>query len=305
MLANHKEINELPTYKRWLMATRPKTLSASVSPVLFAFSIVHFFNETTPSVSILLTTMICALLMQIGTNLVNDYFDGVKGIDKEDRLGPIRVVAAGLIPARRIQFGYQICFFLAFLIGVYLMSVGGLPIIIIGFLSLFFAYAYTGGPLPLSHYALGELLAFVFFGPVAMLGTAILLGYHRLDIILVFSLSMGFWSSALMSVNNLRDIHTDKKSKKMTLATILGERYARALTLFFIAAPFITITILIFTLHLTKLHFLCFLSFLPLIKQLKNILNRPISKELNETLAAIGKGLTIFSIINSIILIYS
>lgn len=305
MLANHKEINELPTFKRWLLATRPKTLSASVSPILFAYSIVHYFSETTPSVSILLTTMICALLMQIGTNLVNDYFDGVKGIDKEDRLGPIRVVATGLIPARRIQFGYQICFFLAFLIGIYLMSIGGLPIIIIGFASLIFAYAYTGGPLPLSHFALGEILAFIFFGPVAMIGTAILLGYHRLDLVLVFSLAMGFWSSALMSVNNLRDIHTDKNSKKKTIATFFGETFARALTLFLIIAPFITILILIFTLQLTKLHFLSFLSLLPLLKHFKNILNQPISKDLNDTLAAIGKGLTIYSLINSIILIYS
>jgi 1,4-dihydroxy-2-naphthoate octaprenyltransferase len=297
-IAKPQDLNFL---KSWMMAIRPKTLTASISPVLLTYAFIVYKQPTAPSASIFLTTLFCALFMQIATNLVNDYYDGVQGIDNEDRLGPTRVVAGGIIPARRVQFGFQICFFLAFLLGVYLMIVGGKPIIIIGICSLIAAYAYTGGPIPLSRYGLGEVLAFIFFGPVACIGTAILLGYENFSEIRYIAEPMGLWSAALMSVNNLRDISADTNAKKTTVATLLGEKKARIFTFILLLSPFLMHFYAIQKLDLHWSLYLPAFAILPLIEEFHRILKSPISAELNLTLAQTGKTLTIYTVINVIV----
>ena len=181
------------------------------------------------------------------------------------------------------------------------MIIGGLPIVIIGFSSLIVAYAYTGGPFPLSRIGLGEFLAFLFFGPVACIGTSILLGYQNLRDIMILSVPMGFWSAALMSVNNLRDYHTDKEVKKVTLATILDEKKARLVTTLLLLMPFVSH---LFSMHYLKRHWLFYsalLSLYPLLNEKNRVLKDPLSSQLNITLAQTGKSLTIYTILNSII----
>lgn len=287
---------EITFLKSWFLAIRPKTLTASISPVVFIYGYLKYSGQQNLSTSVFLTTLFCALFMQIGTNLVNDYFDGVQGIDNHQRLGPTRVVAAGIIPARRVQFGYQICFLIAFLLGFYLMVVGGLPIIVIGISSLIAAYCYTGGPVPLSRLGLGEFLAFFYFGPIACLGTAILLKASNLQNIFILSLPMGMWSAALMSVNNLRDIESDKKTKKTTIATMLGNPAARYFTLTLLIAPFIFHLYTIFYLKQTLLFLIPLLSILPLVKEFKRVTTAPLSHEFNITLGQTGKSLSIYTL---------
>lgn len=148
---------------------------------------------------------------------------------------------------------------------------------------------------------MGELLAFIFFGPVACIGTAILLGYADLQKVFLLSIPMGFWSAALMSVNNLRDFHNDKSVNKTTVATLLGEKSARFFTLILLLSPF---AFQIFLIQFLKLHWsLAFALFalIPLINELGRILKDPISSEFNLTLAQTGKSLTIYTLINVII----
>lgn len=292
---------ELTFLRTWFLAIRPKTLTASVSPVLLTYAYLVSSETRNISTSIFFTTVFCALFMQIGTNLVNDYFDGIHGIDKHNRLGPTRVVAAGLIPARRVKFAYQICFLIAFLLGIYLMIIGGLPIIIIGLSSLVAAYAYTGGPIPLSRLGLGEFLAFFFYGPIACIGTAILLGSNDLKSIFILSLPMGMWSAALMSVNNLRDLNTDRENKKTTIATMLGDPAARYFTLILLFAPFVFHIYAIFSLKLHVLYLLALLAILPLKTELTRIARDPLSEQFNISLGQTGKALTHYTIINVIL----
>ena len=191
----------------WILAARPKTLPAGAGPVLIGLGLVGSFNHINYPIAAL--TLITALLLQISSNLINDYYDGVKGLDKEDRLGPPRAVALGLLPASTVKKGFIFTLSMAFLLGIGLMVRGGTPIIIIGFSSLFFAWAYTGGPFPLSYFGLGEIFAFIFFGPIAVYGTWYLQtlesGFPSLDV-LYMGASVGLISAALMGVNNLRDI---------------------------------------------------------------------------------------------------
>jgi 1,4-dihydroxy-2-naphthoate octaprenyltransferase len=163
-----------------------------------------------------------ALLIQVGTNLANDYYDHVRGGDTEDRVGPIRVTQAGLISPREVRAATFLVLGLALVVGVYLAWIGGWPIVIIGILSLVCAVAYTGGPFPLAYHGLGDPFVFVFFGLVAVGGTY---WVQALDIgaeVLLAGAGMGALNTAILVVNNLRDVETDRRAGKNTLAVRLG-----------------------------------------------------------------------------------
>lgn len=209
----------------WLLAVRPKTLPASVAPVIVgaALAIGDGGFRLLPAVA----AMICSVLLQIGVNLANDYFDFKKGIDGPERLGPIRVTTAGLIPPGSVLKGMIATFALALSIGGYLVWVGGWPILAVGVASVLAALSYSGGPFPLASTGLGDLAVFVFFGLIAVNGAYYVQTHTLNPTVILLSAPVGFLITAILVVNNLRDIYTDEKAGKITLAVMIGERGTR------------------------------------------------------------------------------
>lgn len=208
-----------------MLATRPRTLPAAVAPVLVgtAMAIADKNFVWLPAAAALMV----ALLLQIGVNLANDYFDYVKGIDTRDRLGPPRVTQSGLIPAKQVKAGILVAIILSVIPGLYLASVGGWPVILIGLFSFGAALAYSGGPFPLASHGLGDLFVFIFFGLVAVCGTYYVQALHLTPLVWLMGAIQGLLITAILVVNNLRDIQTDRRSGKRTLAVMIGERGSR------------------------------------------------------------------------------
>ena len=222
------------------MAARPRTLIAAVAPVLVGTGLAfgHQLFRPLPAVAALLG----AVLIQIGTNLANDYYDFRRGGDTAERIGPIRVTQAALIPPEQVRLGAYVTLGLAMLVGVYLVWVGGWPILVIGVFSLVCAVGYTGGPYPLAYHGLGDLFVFVFFGLIAVGGTYYVQALAFRPEVLLAGAAMGALNTAILVVNNLRDIDTDARAGKRTVAVIVGRRGTKVelmllLALAFSAAP--------------------------------------------------------------------
>ena len=212
--------------KRWILAARPKTLPAAASPVIVGTAVA--IGEGLFNLGPALAAMMGALLLQIGANLANDVFDYKKGADAGERLGPLRVTQAGLLTPRQVTRGMWLILGLAVVTGVYLALVGGWPIVVIGLLSIASAIAYTGGPFPLGYHGLGDLFVFVFFGPAAVCGTYYVQAGELSEIAWWAAAPMGLLTMAILAVNNLRDIETDRAAGKKTLAVRFGVRGTRA-----------------------------------------------------------------------------
>jgi 1,4-dihydroxy-2-naphthoate octaprenyltransferase len=208
----------------WLIAARPKTLPASISPVLVGTALA--FREGAFDPLVFIATLAAAVLLQIGANFSNDVFDYLKGADKA-RVGPQRVTQSGLLSVRQMLIGTAVVFGLAALIGLYLIFVGGTPILVIGAVSIVCAIAYTAGPFPLAYRGLGDLFAFVFFGIVAVMGTHYLQAGKFTQTALVVSLPCALFATAIIVTNNLRDIDTDRAANKITMAVRIGDRASR------------------------------------------------------------------------------
>lgn len=223
--------------RAWLLASRPKTLSAAVVPVLMG-SALALREPAEFRLSIFLCALFGAIFIQIATNFINDALDFKKGADTGERIGPLRVTQAGLLSADAVMRGAYVCFFLAALCGVPLVLRGGWPLIVIGVASILCAYAYTGGPLPLAYHGLGELFVLLFFGFVAVGGTYYVLSlqFHRAALVAGFA--AGSLGVVLIAINNLRDVATDRVSNKRTVAVRFGERFARGEIAFAALAPF-------------------------------------------------------------------
>ncbi|MCB9060808.1 MAG: 1,4-dihydroxy-2-naphthoate octaprenyltransferase [Halobacteriovoraceae bacterium] len=284
-------------FKYYTLAIRPKTLFASMGPVILGSGLAIGKNNFSISTTFLI--FICALLLQVASNLVNDYFDHINGVDNEERLGPTRVTNQGLLSIREIRWAIIIVYTIAFISGIQLMAIGGIPIIIIGLTSMFLAYIYTAGPYPLSHYALGEIIALLTFGPMAVWGTYYLHTGENSLLPLWYGLGPGLISWSLMAVNNLRDRQSDQKTNKKTLAIYFGETAGRYLC-------FIPILLSVFILiFVNKLAFICNLCLcFSLRESWSKLLFSPIDERLNEILAVIGKYLFLYCIITTLILYF-
>ena len=226
----------------WLAAARPRTLPAAVVPVIVGLAIAFRSGPIQRGPAI--TTMTAALLIQIGTNLANDYYDFLKGADDASRLGPLRVTQAGLISPSTVKLAAFSVLGLAGVLGLYLVSIGGWPILLVGLLSLLSALAYTAGPWPIAYHGLGEIFVFLFFGVVAVNGTAYLQTGGVTLLSLVASLPIACLATAILVVNNLRDIPTDERAGKRTLAVRLGEGATRRLYLALLVATFAILPLL-------------------------------------------------------------
>jgi 1,4-dihydroxy-2-naphthoate polyprenyltransferase len=206
----------------WVLAARPKTLPAAIGPILVgaALALADSVFQAGPA----LAALLCALLLQIGSNFANDYFDYFKGADTHERMGPTRVTSAGLLTPDAMRWGMLVIFGAASLIGLYLIWVGGWPIFIAGLAALLAAIAYTGGPFPFGYYGLGDLFVFIFFGLVAVCGTYYVQAHTLPATVVGAAVPPGLLITAILVVNNLRDIDTDRRANKRTLAVRLGRR---------------------------------------------------------------------------------
>lgn len=220
----------------WLLASRPRTLGAAIIPVLAGAALTASADAFQPLVTALIAA--CAVLIQIATNFFNDAIDHAKGADTADRLGPTRVTSSGLLTGRQVITGALLCLAVAALLAVPLVLRGGWPILALGILSLFLAYAYTGGPFPLAYLGLGEIFVVLFFGLFAVVGTFYLNVLEWSSAAVLAGLQIGLHSSVLLAVNNLRDLETDRAAHKRTLAARFGLIFARRETAALVLAPF-------------------------------------------------------------------
>lgn len=210
----------------WALAIRPRTLVAGVVPVAVGSAVA--FREGHFTVLPALAALVGALLIQIGTNLFNDAYDFKRGADTADRLGPPRATQQGWLTPAAVMRGAIGCFVLAFLVGLYLVSVAGWPLLVVGLISLLAGYAYTGGPFPLAYHGLGDLFVLVFFGLVAVGGAAYVQTLSLTPLSLLAGLPVGALGVALLAVNNVRDAATDARANKRTLVVRLGVGFGRA-----------------------------------------------------------------------------
>lgn len=230
----------------WILASRPKTLVAAIVPV--AIGAAYASRSTAIHMPILLCVFASALCIQIGTNLANDYSDFKRGADTSERLGPVRVTQAGLIKPVHVKAGAMIAFALAVVFGIPLILRGGLPILLIGVFSILCGWAYTGGPYPLGYNGLGELFVFMFFGLAAVTGTHYVLTLHWDWLAVFIACIPGLHASALLAVNNLRDVDTDRAAGKRTLAARFGRTFGRVEYAVLLLLPYlITISLFIFS----------------------------------------------------------
>ncbi len=209
----------------WILAIRPRTLPASISPVIVGSAAALSDNRFAALPA--LAALCGAILLQVGVNLANDYFDHQRGIDTAERLGPLRVTQSGLIPPARVKQAMIATLAAAAMVGTFLALFAGWPVVIIGMVSILAALAYSGGPYPMASRGLGDISVFIFFGPVAVCGTYYVQSLTVTSRVLWLSLPIGLLITAIMVVNNLRDIPTDAKTGKKTLAVILGARQTR------------------------------------------------------------------------------
>jgi 1,4-dihydroxy-2-naphthoate octaprenyltransferase len=209
-----------------MMAARPPTLPAAVVPVLVGSAVGYAMGAFRPLP--FLAALLAAVLIQVGTNFANDYFDFRKGADTAERVGPVRVTQSGLLAPEAVLRASILVFGLAALLGLYLAWVGGWPIIVIGVLSIAAGVLYTGGPFPLGYNGLGDLFVFIFFGLVAVCGTAYLHLGTVPPLAWLVALPVAMLATAIIVVNNLRDADTDRAVGKRTLAVLLGKGFARA-----------------------------------------------------------------------------
>ena len=228
--------------KRWILAARPATLTAAFVPVAVGTACAHAAGGLSWGPA--LAALLGAFWNQIGTNIANDLVDAEKGADTEDRLGPTRAVASGLISARAMRVAMVVAFGLATLCGAYLVWVAGWPVIAIGVASVLSGVAYTGGPYPLGYHGLGDVFVMIFFGFVAVCGTAFVQVGEVPPVALWASVPVGALATAILVVNNLRDRETDVVAGKRTLAVRFGRGGAIAEYMLLIAISYATPTLL-------------------------------------------------------------
>ncbi|QSX32756.1 1,4-dihydroxy-2-naphthoate polyprenyltransferase [Shewanella avicenniae] len=220
----------------WILAIRPRTLPAAAGPLLVGNFLALPLEKF--SIWVAIASMACALLLQIAVNLANDYFDHKNGIDTEERVGPVRVTQSGLLPAHAVRNAMTLCLLLSLAVGSYLIWHGGWPIAILAAASMLGALGYSGGPYPLASHGLGELAAFVFFGLVAVVGSYYLQAGETTAASWLLGSAVGLLNAAIMLVNNTRDIFTDTKAGKKTLAVRIGEAQAKVMYQALVYLPF-------------------------------------------------------------------
>ncbi len=282
-----------------MLAARPKTLWAGAGPVFMGTAMAAAEGAFHAGAAI--CALLGALLIQIGTNFANDYFDFVKGTDTAERVGPTRATQAGLVSPTQMRNATITVFALAFLAGLYLVYRGGAPILVLGVVSILCGVLYTGGPYPLGYLGLGDVFVLVFFGPVAVAGTYYVQALSLPTLPLIAGLAPGLISCAILTANNLRDADGDVKTGKRTLAVRFGKPFARAEYVLTLLGGVLAVPVALVAMDTSRLGcLLACAAILPGIAPLKTVLSRVEGAPLNLVLAQTGKVLLIFSVLFSI-----
>jgi 1,4-dihydroxy-2-naphthoate octaprenyltransferase len=281
-----QQANAITKFDAWVMATRPRTLPAALVPVLVGSSIAVHDEMFKPLASIV--ALLCAILIQIGTNFVNDLYDFIHGTDKENRVGPRRVVTAGLISIAEMKAGIIVVFGLSFVLGMYLVYLTGWEILLIGVVSILAGIAYTAGPFPLAYNGLGDIASFLFFGLIGTVGTYYVQAGEISPFAFWSSIPVGALITNILVVNNYRDREEDQSNGKNTLAVLLGEKFARIQYVFFMIVSYAILVVVYLTYKNSVWVFLPLLS-LPLSIKLVRMIFTLRGSELNKTLELTAK----------------
>jgi 1,4-dihydroxy-2-naphthoate polyprenyltransferase len=282
------------------MAARPRTLPAAIAPVFVGTAAAIEQHGDLRRVGAFIAALIGSIFIQIGTNLANDYSDANRGADTVDRLGPVRVTAAGLVAPRSVLIATWLAFGVAVVAGIYLAAVAGWVIIAVGVASIAAGVLYTGGPRPYGYAGLGELFVFLFFGLVAVNGSYYV-QLERLDWFpFGLSIAVGCLVTAILVVNNVRDIDTDRRSDKRTLAVRLGRERTRRLYLALIGGAYLAMLLTLIANGGPWWALLSLLSAPLALRPTRAVMTRTDGPALNGALAGTGALLGIFSLLVSI-----
>jgi 1,4-dihydroxy-2-naphthoate octaprenyltransferase len=280
----------------WLMAARPRTLPAAIAPVLVGTATAIHAHGDLRHPWAFVAALVGSIFIQIGTNLANDYSDAKRGADTVDRLGPVRVTAAGLVAPRSVLVATWVAFGVAVAAGVYLAAVAGWVIIAVGAASIAAGVLYTGGPRPYGYAGLGELFVFLFFGLVAVNGSYYV-QLERLDWLpFGFSVAVGCLATAILVVNNVRDIDTDRRAGKRTLAVRLGREGTRRLYVALLGLAYLAVLVTLAAEGGPWWALLGLLSVPMTARPARAVLRRTDGPALNGALAGTGALLGVFSL---------
>jgi 1,4-dihydroxy-2-naphthoate octaprenyltransferase len=283
----------------WMMAARPRTLPAAIAPVLVGTAAAVQWFGSLPRAGAFVAALVGSIFIQIGTNLANDYSDARRGADAADRLGPVRVTSSGLVTPTRVLRATWVAFAIAVACGIYLAVVAGVVILVIGAVSIAAGVLYTGGPRPYGYAGLGEAFVFLFFGLVAVNGSYYVQIEHLDALPLGLSISIGFLATAILVVNNVRDIETDRRAGKMTLAVRMGRHNAVVLFRGLTLGAFLVLPIALVAGDASLLPMIGYLALPLAIGPLRTMSNRTDGPSLNRALAGTGTLLAAFSVLVS------
>jgi 1,4-dihydroxy-2-naphthoate octaprenyltransferase len=271
----------------WLMAARLRTLPAAMAPVLVGTALAYTLEDVfRPGAFV--AAMLGSILIQVGTNLSNDYSDARRGADAEDRLGPVRVTAGGLVPPKQVLMATYVTFGLAALCGVYLVAVAGIELLFVGIASIAAGVLYTGGPRPYGYEGLGEIFVFLFFGIVAVAGSTFAQTKSWPPEAFVLAVPVGLLAAAILVVNNVRDMDSDKRAGKRTLAVRLGRDRGRALYGAMIYGSYLVAPLPWLLGPLSAWLMLCWLTLPLAVKLVRTVRRHADGPTLNEALAQTG-----------------
>ena len=270
----------------WLMAARPRTLPAAVAPVLVGTALAGYAGVFHPLRFV--AALLGAILIQVGTNLSNDYSDARRGADADDRLGPVRVTAGGLVPPRQVLIATYATFALAVLAGVYLVVVAGWQLLLVGGASILAGVAYTGGPKPYGYEGLGEVFVFLFFGIVAVAGSYFVQTRHLEWEAFALAVPVGLLAAAILVVNNVRDINSDRRAGKRTLAVRLGRERTRGVFAFLVYLAYVLAPVTWLFGPVTAWVLLPWLTLILATRVVRTVRNHADGPTLNQALAQTG-----------------
>jgi len=288
------QAKEIGKFESWILASRPKTLLAAFVPVIIGSAVAAHHNSFKPLAATI--ALICSILIQVGTNFANDLYDFLSGKDTHERVGPTRALASGLISVNEMKAGVFITFAITFLLGLYLVYLGGWLILLIGIFSIIAGIAYTAGPYPLAYNGLGDIFVFIFFGLIGTVGTYFVQTGETHILAFWASVPVGALITNILVVNNYRDIEEDKSNGKNTLAVKLGEKFARLQYVVFMFLSYAILFVVYFTYKESLFVFLPLLSLPIAIKLIKMIYSLK-GTELNNTLALTAKLSLIYGLL--------
>ena len=290
-MSNRKQSSN---WRAWILAIRPRTLPAAAAGVVMGSALAWWDGSFRLDAA--LACLFAALLLQIGSNLANDVFDFERGTDTAERLGPVRVTQAGILTPSQVKRGMLIVFVLAGLFGFYLAWLGGWPILLIGAAAILAAIAYTGGPFPLGYHGLGDLFVFIFFGLASVTGTYYVQSGYVSAAAWWMTIPPGSIVTAILVVNNLRDLENDRKAGKRTLAVILGERATKIQYGICMFVAYLILPLAVWLGIVPESSLTAWLS-LPLAIRATHIVFTRQGRPLNAALAATGQTALLFSLL--------